>query len=49
VKIVITMDLEPEHVDADHPMGVTEKAYDAIADALMEFGSDIAVRRAEEE
>lgn len=48
MKIVITMDLEEEHADPGHPMGVREESYLAISDALMEFGSDVDIRRAEE-
>ena len=46
-KITITMVLDPEYADPDHPMGITEAGHDRLMDVLCEFGSDIEVRAAE--
>ena len=46
MKIVITMDLDPDWADPDHPAGITESGYNQLSEALMPFGSDIDVRAA---
>lgn len=47
MKISITMDLDDDYAEPDHPMGITEEGHIALQDALMGFGSDIQVTRAE--
>jgi hypothetical protein len=47
VKIVITMDVDPQYADAAHAMGVTEEGYDLLCGALAELGSDIGVTKDE--
>lgn len=46
MKILITMNIDPEFEDAGHPMGVTEDGYNQISEALCELGSDIEVGQA---
>jgi len=46
MNIQITMTLDPEYAEPEHPMGVTEEGHLGICDALMAFGSDIIVERA---
>ena len=48
MKINITMDLDDEFAEPEHPMGVTEDGHLAIQEALMEFGTNIEVTRAAE-
>ena len=45
-KITITMDLDPEWAEPDHPMGITEEGFLRLTDVLAKFGSDIDVRQA---
>ena len=42
-KITITMDIDDDYADPGHKMGVTTEGYDAICDALTEFGGDIEI------
>jgi len=46
VKITITMELDAEHDDPEHAMGITVKGYDLISEALEPLGTDITVERA---
>ncbi len=43
--IHISMDLYPEATDPDHETGVTEQTFDLLMDFLMQFGSEIDIRR----
>jgi hypothetical protein len=45
VRIVITMDLDHYFEDPDHEMGISEKGYDQLCEALGDFGTDINVER----
>lgn len=47
MKIVITMDLDDGVADPEHPMGVTEAAYEQIIDMLSQLGGHIDVARAD--
>ena len=46
MKIIITMNVDPDYADPEHPMGVTEQGYDRITEALAELGTDIEVEQA---
>ena len=46
MKILITMEVDPEYADEGHAMGVTEEGYDKINEGLSEVGTDIEVSRA---
>jgi hypothetical protein len=39
------MEIDEEHVDPAHEMGITEDAYLEISDALSAFGDDIEIRK----
>jgi hypothetical protein len=39
------MDLDEEYADPEHPMGITDEGHMALSEALMEFGSDITVKK----
>ena len=41
------MEVDGELSDPDHPAGVTQQGFDQILDALMPFGHDITVSRAD--
>jgi len=43
MKIRITMTIDPEYADEDHPAGVNVAGYDAICDRLQDLGTDIDV------
>jgi hypothetical protein len=43
--ITITMDLDDDYADPEHPMGVTEEGHIGLQDALAPFGSNIEVSR----
>lgn len=45
MKVRITMDIDPDYEDPQHPTGVTNEAYDALFDALNSFGDDIDVEK----
>lgn len=47
MKIIISMDIDPEYADPGHKMGVTEQGYELISAALDPLGTDIDVRRAD--
>ena len=47
MKIVITMDVDPQYSDAGHAMGVTEEGYERLCAALGELGTDIGVTAGE--
>lgn len=44
-KIKITMELDDDFADPDHPTGVTEEASESITDALNSFGFDIDIEK----
>jgi len=46
MKIMITMEIDPEYADSRHAMGVTEEGYEAIYEALCYLGTDIDVVKA---
>ena len=46
MKIMITMNVDPEYADPDHDMGVTEEGYNQINDRLADLGDDINVIKA---
>lgn len=46
-KVIITMDVDPEYAEDDHPMGVTEAGHDMLHDLLGTMGSDIEITKAE--
>lgn len=48
MKIIITMDIDPEYSDPGHKTGVTEQGYDLISAALEPVGTDIDVSAADE-
>ena len=45
MKIIITMEIDPEYADEGHDMGVTEDGCNGLNDALSPFGTEIEVRR----
>lgn len=47
MKIVITMEVNPEFEDHDHETGVTEYGYREITDTLMPLGAVLDVARAD--
>ena len=47
MKIIITMEVDPEFEDPDHETGVTEHGYREIADTLMPLGAVLDVARAD--
>jgi hypothetical protein len=46
MKVIITMNLDDEFADPEHPTGVTEAGYDQITDLLGTMGDDIDVAKA---
>lgn len=44
MKCIITLDVYDEHVDEDHPMGVTNDAFERLLDRLSWLGDDIDIR-----
>jgi hypothetical protein len=47
MKVQITLEIEDELADPDHPMGVTDEGYQQIVHALMGIGDDVDVERFE--
>jgi hypothetical protein len=45
MKIRITMEIADDYADPSHEMGVTEKGYEEIVDALMSYGEDVEIRK----
>lgn len=45
MKIVISMDLDDDYADPDHPMGITEDAYMQLTDRLCDMGDNINVSK----
>lgn len=44
-EIVITMQVDDELCDADDSTGLTSNAYDDIFGDLLQYGTDIAIRK----
>lgn len=43
MRITITMDVDESFADYDHPVGVTEAAYQSIMESLEHLGTNIDV------
>lgn len=44
-RIRIELELDPEHVDEEASVGLTEDSYEELVDALNAFGEDVRIEK----
>lgn len=47
MKIIISMNLDSEYADPEHPMGITEAGYEMLTDLLSNMGENIDIKKGE--